>query len=201
MNVKAYKLLDDSVLIKKYQDEQDNTALEILITRHKNKLYTAIFFIVKNREIAEDIFQETFIKTIKFLKRKKYDEKGKFAPWMGRIAHNLAIDHIRRQKKYSDVPLESNIKALETQDCIHDPFEAKIKQDTINKLRNFVQQLPDNQRDVLIMRHYMKMSFQEIAASTNVSINTAIGRMRYALINLKKEFDKIDKNYARVISY
>lgn len=197
----SYELLEDSDLISIYQEYNDNRALEALISRYKDKLYLNVFFIVKKREIAEDLFQECIIKVIEFLKERKYEDVGKFSSWVARIARNLAVDHARRHTKYINVPIEENVR-LESYDQTEDLFEDQLKQNTVNRLHKSIRRLPDSQREVLIMRHYMHMSFHEIAKATHVSINTAIGRMRYALINLKKEFEKKHTNYeTRAVSY
>ena len=182
--------LDDSKLISLYEHGNEE-AFETLVNRHKSKIFTKIYLIVKDRYIAEDILQEVFIKVINTIKRGKYNEEGKFLPWVSRIAHNLAIDHFRKEKRCPTIVLENGENLFNNMDFAEDSYESKqIRKEMHIILRDMIQELPDTQKEVLIMRHYMKMSFQEIAESTDVSINTALGRMRYALINLKKKMIK-----------
>jgi RNA polymerase sigma factor (sigma-70 family) len=182
--------ISDSELIKLYRDGNEE-AFEKLLNRHKARVYTTIYLIVKDKYIAEDLLQESFIKAVKTIKSGRYNEEGKFLPWINRIAHNLAIDYFRKDRRYPTVVLEDGSTVFNTLEFAEDSFEsAQIRKDTHAKLRELIQELPAAQKEVLIMRHYMDMSFQEIADSTNVSINTALGRMRYALINLRKKMNK-----------
>ena len=162
-------------------------ALSELITRHKSRIYTSIYLLVKDEFLAEDIFQDTFIKVIKTLKAGKYNEEGKFLPWVLRIGHNLVIDHFRREKRN---PTITNADGFDIFDVlgIHDESmeEKMVKQQTHDDLKKLIHLLPSEQKEVLIMRHYGDLSFKEIADLTEVSINTALGRMRYALNNLRK---------------
>jgi RNA polymerase sigma factor (sigma-70 family) len=177
----------DSQLVALYRKGNEE-AFEMLLHRHKSRIYTAIYLIVKDRYIAEDLLQETFIKAINTIKGDRYNEEGKFAPWISRIAHNLAIDHFRRGKRYPEVVLEDGSRALDSMQFAEDSYEdLQVMKETRSRLRDMVKQLPEEQKQVLIMRHYLQMSFQEIADRTGVSINTALGRMRYALINLRKK--------------
>lgn len=163
----------------------------MLLHRHKSRIYTAIYMIVKDRYQAEDLLQDTFIKAINTIKSGRYNEEGKFLPWICRVAHNLAIDHFRRSKRYPEVVLEDGSRVFDSLQFSEDSFETKqLLRDTKSRLRDIVKELPDEQKQVLIMRHYLEMSFQEIAERTDVSINTALGRMRYALINLRKKMIK-----------
>ena len=146
--------------------------------------------------------QEVFIKAIKTLKSGKYNEEGKFLPWILRIAHNLAIDQFRKEKRYPTIVMEDGSSVFNSLDFSEQSIEdTKIKQDTQNLIKKYIQELPEAQKEVLVMRHYMQMSFQEIADVTDVSINTALGRMRYALINLRKKLEQnsiaYDKNLYR----
>jgi len=165
----------------------DNTALEELVTRYKSKIYTSIYLLVKDPYLAEDLFQDTFIKIIRTLQAGRYNDEGKFLPWAMRIAHNLVIDYYRKDKR---TPIIANTDGFDIFDVL--PFydesteEKMIRYQTHKDLRNMIQLLPDDQKEVLIMRHYGDMSFKEIAEVTEVSINTALGRMRYALNNLRK---------------
>ncbi|EAY30811.1 RNA polymerase sigma factor [Microscilla marina] len=191
----AHNQISDSTLVSLYKNG-DEKAFETLVHRHKAKVYTTILLIVKDHFIAEDLLQDTFIKAIKTIKTGKYNEEGKFLPWITRIAHNLAIDYFRKEKRYPKVLLEEGANVLNTLNFSEDSIEAaQIKKETYSKLRVLIQKLPEKQREVLIMRHYAEMSFQEIANATNVSVNTALGRMRYALINLRKQMNKYKITY------
>lgn len=182
--------LSDSKLLSLYINGNEEAFSEI-VQRHKSRIFTTIYLIVKDQYIAEDLFQETFIKVVKTLKKGTYNEEGKFLPWVLRIAHNLAIDHFRKAKRYPTIVLEDGSPVFNSMKFTEENFEtAQLREDTNAMLKRFIKELPDAQREVLIMRHYMEMSFQDIADATGVSINTALGRMRYALINLKKQMDK-----------
>lgn len=190
--------LSDSQLVSLYQNGNEE-AFEMLLHRHKSKLYTAIYLIVKDRYTAEDLLQETFVKAINTIRGGRYNEEGKFQPWISRIAHNLAIDHFRKNKRYPEIILEDGSRVFNSLEFAEDSMESKqVLRDSRTKLRLFIKELPVEQKQVLIMRHYLQMSFQEIAERTGVSINTALGRMRYALINLRKKMVKnraYDKNF------
>lgn len=194
--------VSDCELITQYKSGNEK-AFEALVNRHKNKIFTTILLIVKDQYVAEDLLQETFIKAIKTIKSGRYNEEGKFLPWISRIAHNMSIDYFRKQKRYPTIVMEDGSNVFNTLEFSEDSFETvQIKKETHARLREFIQRLPEAQREVLMMRHYMQMSFQEIAEMTGVSINTALGRMRYALINLRKqmslvEVNQSDKSYAR----
>jgi RNA polymerase sigma-70 factor (ECF subfamily) len=190
--------LSDSQLVTQYQSGNEK-AFEVLLTRHKSKVYTAIYLIVKDRYQAEDLLQETFIKAINTIKSGRYNEEGKFKPWISRIAHNLAIDSFRKERRHPEVVLEDGSRIFDSMDFAEESYEtAQILKDNKTRLRDLIRELPKEQKQVLIMRHYLDMSFQEIAAKTGVSINTALGRMRYALMNLRKKMQKqkiaYDKN-------
>ena len=183
---KQLQLQDDAALVQDYVNGNER-ALEMLIKRHKLRIYNFIYSKVFNRDTAEDIFQETFIKVIKTLKRGVYNEEGKFLPWVMRIAHNLVIDFFRKNNR---IPTFDNSEEFDIFQLISDgnPTAEKvmIEEQVVEDLQNLIVQLPDDQKDVLTMRLYKDMSFKEIAESTGVSINTALGRMRYAIINLRK---------------
>jgi RNA polymerase sigma factor (sigma-70 family) len=182
--------LSDSQLVSLYQHGNEE-AFEMLLNRHKSKIYTAIYLIVKDRYTAEDLLQETFVKVINTIRGGRYNEEGKFLPWVSRIAHNLAIDHFRKEKRYPEVVLQDGSRVFNCLDFAEESAESKqVFRETRSKLRDFIRELPEEQKHVLIMRHYFDMSFQEIADRTGVSINTALGRMRYALINLRKKMMK-----------
>lgn len=179
--------MDDAQLIKAYINGKEEAFSE-LVTRHKNRAYTTIYLIVKDRDLAEDILQDTFIKAIHTLKGGRYNEEGKFAPWITRIAHNLSIDHFRKAQRYPHHTLEERGNIENNLDFSESSIEKeKINKDNIERLQALIDRLPENQKEVLKMRHYAGMSFKDIAETTGVSINTALGRMRYALINLKKD--------------
>jgi len=180
----------DSQLVSLYQTGNEE-AFEMLLHRHKSRIYTAIYMIVKDRYEAQDLLQDTFIKAINTIKGGRYNEEGKFLPWISRIAHNLAIDHFRRSKRYPEVVLEDGSRVFDSMQFSEESYESKqLLRDTKSRVRELVKELPTEQKQVLIMRHYLDMSFQEIADRTGVSINTALGRMRYALINLRKKMIK-----------
>ncbi|GAA0892165.1 sigma-70 family RNA polymerase sigma factor [Fulvivirga kasyanovii] len=189
-----YKI-SDSKLVSLYKQGNEE-AFEQLLKRHKARIYTTIYLIVKDNYVAEDLLQETFVKAINTIKGGRYNEEGKFLPWITRIAHNLSIDYFRKEKRYPTMILEDGSKVFNTLEFAEDSIESvQIKNDTHSKLRDLIQELPDAQKEVLIMRHYMDMSFQEIAENTGVSINTALGRMRYALINLRKKMKQYNIAY------
>ncbi|AWA30702.1 RNA polymerase subunit sigma-24 [Flavobacterium magnum] len=180
----------DALLLKSYVAGDEN-ALATLIKRHQSKIYGFIYSKVSDRDIADDIFQDTFIKVIKTLKSNAYNEEGKFLPWVMRIAHNLIVDHFRRNKK---MPMSRDTEEYSVFSYMSDNepnIEARMITNQIEKdLQKLIMELPDDQREVLLMRIYQDMSFKEIADLTGVSINTALGRMRYALMNLRKIIDK-----------
>lgn len=182
--------VQDAALVKQYI-EGNEKGIEILITRHKQRIYSFIFSKVLDRDITEDVFQDTFIKVIRTLKKGNYNEEGKFLPWVMRIAHNLVIDHFRRNKR---MPKFQSRNDFDIFDVISDGEESMeyemITSQMHEDVRRLVEELPEDQKEVLTMRIFKEMSFKEIATSTDVSINTALGRMRYALINLRKVIDK-----------
>lgn len=184
------KVLSDGELVSQYIHGNE-AAFAQLLQKHKSKIYTTIYLIVRDTYVAEDLLQDTFIKAIKKLKSGEYNEEGKFLPWLLRIAHNLAIDNFRRAKRYPTIVMEDGSSIFNSLQFSEDSTESiKIKDETHQTLRKLIQTLPDVQKEVLLMRHYSEMSFQEIAEATGVSINTALGRMRYALINLRKKLQK-----------
>jgi RNA polymerase sigma factor (sigma-70 family) len=184
------QLIDDNQLVFLYIRGNEQ-ALATLVQRHKRKVYSYIYLIVRNKELTEDIFQDTFFKVINSLKSGQYYEDGKFLPWVLRIARNLVIDHFRRIKKMPTIPNVVNEDGEETDIFsilpVEQPQSNGIEKAEFRKMmRSLIETLPAEQKEVLIMRMYYDMSFKEIADFTEVSINTALGRMRYALINLKK---------------
>ncbi|WP_010182782.1 RNA polymerase sigma factor [Aquimarina agarilytica] len=181
---------EDSVLVSEYIKGNEQ-ALGVLIDRHNQRIFSFIFSKVLDKDIANDVFQDTFVKVINTLKRGRYNEEGKFLPWVMRIAHNLVIDHFRkgnRLPKFDDNGEFSIFSVLS--DNSLNAEKQLIKNQVENDVRNLVHELPDDQKEVLTLRIYNEMSFKEISDKTGVSINTALGRMRYALINLRKLIDK-----------
>ena len=182
--------LDDNQLVVDYINGDEN-ALGILLQRHKRKVYSSIYLLVRNRELTEDIFQDTFVKVINSLKLGVYQEEGKFLPWVLRISRNMVIDHFRKTKKIQTIQHVINedgeeidiFSLLNIQKNEDNEIE---KKEFKKKIRLLIDQLPNEQKEVLLMRIYYDMSFKEISDFTKVSINTSLGRMRYALINLKK---------------
>ncbi len=180
-----YKLNDEQLitLFKKGH----SSALEELVYRHKDKLYTSIVLLVKDAFLAEDIFQDTFIKIIDTIRAERYTEKGKFLPWAMRIAHNLCVDHFRKIKRTPVIKTSDDKDIFNVLGFSEPSAEEKmITRQSHNSVRKMLDLLPEEQREVIILRHYAELSFKEIADLTNVSINTALGRMRYGLINLRK---------------
>ena len=180
----------DALLVKNYIAGDEN-ALSILINRHQSKIYGFIYSKLSDRDISDDIFQDTFIKVIKTLKSNSYNEEGKFLPWVMRISHNLIIDHFRRTKK---MPMNRETEEFSIFSIMSDNvpnIESKlITAQVENDLRKLIEELPSEQKEVLMMRMYQDLSFKEISEMTGVSINTALGRMRYAIMNLRKVIDK-----------
>jgi RNA polymerase sigma-70 factor (ECF subfamily) len=189
------KQFSDSELLLRVK-EGNEEAFAMLLHRHSSRLYTAIYLIVKDRYVAEDLLQDTFIKALTSIRNGSYTDEGKFAVWIGRIAHNLAVDYYRRSKRYPEIVLEDGSRLMNTLHFADESVEERqIWLDNRSRLRTLIRELPAEQKQVLIMRHYLKMSFQEIADRTGVSINTALGRMRYALINLRKKMVQNPRAY------
>lgn len=181
---------NDAFLVKSYIDGNEYS-LSILINRHQHRIYSFIFSKVFDKDIAEDIFQDTFIKVIRTLKRGKYNEEGKFLPWVMRIAHNLVIDHFRKNKRMPKFENSGDFNIFSVLSDGDLNAEKRIIKDQIESdVKELIKELPEDQLEVLVMRIYKDMSFKEISERTGVSINTALGRMRYALINLRKVIDK-----------
>lgn len=183
---KKAEVLTDTELVRRYLDGEER-AFEALLRRHKRKVWSHIYLMVRDREVTEDLFQEAFIKVVHTLKTGKYNEEGKFLPWVMRIAHNLVIDHFRRNKKMPMVRSNDDHDVFAT----HAQPGKNVEQRMVNgqidaDVRKLIDHLPEEQREVVVMRTYLGMSFKDIAEQTDVSINTALGRMRYALINMRK---------------
>lgn len=180
------QLNSDQELVTLYLSGEESV-LEELLRRHKSKIYTSIYLLVKDQYLAEDIFQETFIKVINTLRSGKYNEEGKFLPWVMRISHNLVIDFFRKEKRTPVITSADGTDILNLLQVHEESAEDRLlKNQTHTDLRAMIHLLPDEQKEVLIMRHYADLSFKDIADLTEVSINTALGRMRYALSNLRK---------------
>ncbi len=190
--MEANKSSTDQVLVKQYLAGNE-VAFEILLGRYKDRIFSYLMSLLKNRKLAEDVFQDAFFKIIKTLKKGKYNEEGKFLPWAMRIAHNLAIDQFRKQKKMPTVGQTTS----KSEDDDFDIFSlVKIEENNVedqmiddqikNDVTKLLDHLPDEQREIVFLRHFKEMSFKDIAEMKNISINTALGRMRYALINLRK---------------
>src|SRR5215211_5295669 len=184
--MKSLRLMTDHELIQNFQ-EGNLHALETLILRHKDKLYTSILFLVKDKYLAEDIFQDVFIRIIDTMRSGRYTEEGKFLPWAMRIAHNLCVDHFRKVKRTPTIKTSDDRDIFEVINFSEPGADHRLMQgQSHDRVRKMLDLLPADQREVIIMRHYADLSFKEIAALTNCSINTALGRMRYGLINLRK---------------
>ncbi len=182
--------IPDALLVKNYIAGDEN-ALSVLINKHQSKIYGFIYSKMADRDVADDVFQDTFIKVIKTLKSNSYNEEGKFLPWVMRIAHNLIVDHYRKNKK---MPMLRETEEFSIFNVLSDnslTIEDQLINDLIEKdLQKIILQLPEDQKEVLMMRIYQDLSFKEISDITGVSINTALGRMRYAILNLRKVIEK-----------
>jgi len=185
------KIPTDNELVNEFVSGSQK-AIEVLIRRHHKRVYGYILLLVKNQSIAEDIFQDTFVRVIKSLKEGRYTDNGRFVSWVMRISHNLIIDHFRREKQNNTLSNDSC-----PMDIFNSPkFSDKNIEDNLvydqvmSEVRDLVDLLPDDQKEVVLLRHYAGLSFKEIAEQTNVSINTALGRMRYALINMRKMIEE-----------
>ncbi len=185
--MKPLKTMTDEELVVFYA-QGNNAAFDVLLNRHKSGIHSYIYFMVRNKELAEDIFQETFVKVIMTIKQGRYTENGKFKAWITRIAHNLIIDSIRQERNENtisndevEVDLFNNMKL-----CDGTVEDNLVRRQVLSDVKKLVRHLPDNQREVLEMRYYQNLSFKEIADITGVSINTALGRMRYAILNMRR---------------
>lgn len=184
--MKNMNTLQDQELIAKFRDGE-TLALSNLIDRYKDKIYTSIYLLVKDKYLAEDIFQDTFIKVIDTLNSGRYSDEGKFLPWVMRIAHNLCIDHFRKVKRAPAIKTSDDHDIFEVLNFSEAGADEKIMQGQSHaRVSKMLDLLPEDQKEVIVMRHYADLSFKEIAKLTNCSINTALGRMRYGLINLRK---------------
>lgn len=185
--MKNLNQLTDDMLVALYS-KGENKAFDELLSRYQDKLFNYIYFVVRNQELTEDIFQETFVKAIVNIQQGRYTADGKFCAWITRIAHNLVIDSFRQERNENTVSNEeSEIDLFNNAELCDDNIEMQMVNDqTLNDVRRLVDALPDNQREVVYMRYYQDLSFKEIADITGVSINTALGRMRYAILNMRR---------------
>ena len=181
------RTMTDEMLVQSYA-QGNNAAFDVLLNRHKDNVYSYIYFIVRNTELAEDIFQETFVKAILTIKLGRYTENGKFRAWISRIAHNLIIDNYRQEKNEQMISNdEFEVDLFNNQKFSDGTIEDELVKDQIMAdVKKLIEYLPDNQKEVLILRYYQDLSFKEIADITGVSINTALGRMRYAILNMRR---------------
>jgi RNA polymerase sigma-70 factor (ECF subfamily) len=188
----------DSELIAQYRNG-NQAAFDVLVDRYQSKVYTTIYLIVKDQDVAEDLLQDVFVKVVQTIHSDKYSEEGKFQPWLMRIAHNLAIDHFRKAKRYPTILMEDGSNVFNSLQFAESSIEEqRVKEETLEMVKKLIEELPEAQKEVLVMRHYLEMSFQEIADQTGVSINTALGRMRYALIHLRKKMKQLNIAYDKI---
>ncbi|HPH22589.1 MAG TPA: sigma-70 family RNA polymerase sigma factor [Chitinophagaceae bacterium] len=184
--MKTLTTASDTQLIRAFQ-EGDSTALEILVNRYKDKIFSSILFLVKDKYLAEDLFQDVFIKVIDTLRKNNYTEEGKFLPWALRISHNLCVDYFRKVKRSPAIKTSDDRDIFEVINVVEESAETKLMaSQSHDRVRKMLNMLPEEQREVIVLRHFADMSFKDIADITNCSINTALGRMRYGLINLRK---------------
>ena len=184
--MKNQTLLSDQQIVRMYIDG-DSNALSTLVNRYKDKIFTSIYLLVKDKYLAEDIFQDVFIRVIDTLKGGRYTDEGKFLPWAMRIAHNLCVDHFRKIKRNPTIKTSDDRDIFEVLNFSESGVDTRIMaEQTSDKVRKLIDLLPEDQREVIILRHYADLSFKEIAQLTNCSINTALGRMRYGLLNMRK---------------
>jgi RNA polymerase sigma factor (sigma-70 family) len=188
--MKSLSNFTDQQLIHAFQSGE-SAALEVLINRHKDKIYTSIYLLVKDKYLAEDIFQDVFIRVIDTVRGGRYNEEGKFLPWALRIAHNLCVDHFRKVKRTPTIRNSEDNDIFEVLNFSEEGADrSMMKKQSHDRVRLMLDQLPADQREVIVLRHFADMSFKEIATMTNCSINTALGRMRYGLINLRKMMEE-----------
>ena len=196
--METFQQMTDEVLVKRFANG-DNQAFDILLNRHRNRVYTYILLIVRNRDLAEDVFQEAFMKAIVTIKQGRYVDNGKFYAWVTRIAHNLIIDIFRKERnentvsndEFEEVDLFNNSKFSD--ENIEDKL---VRNQVMSDVNNLVRMLPDSQKEVVVLRYYKNLSFKEIADQTGVSINTALGRMRYAVLNMRRMAEGKDLSLA-----
>lgn len=186
-------------MIAQYRNGSE-AAFDVLVDRYQSKVFTTIYLIVKDQDVAEDLLQDVFVKVVQTIHSDRYSEEGKFQPWLMRIAHNLAIDYFRKAKRYPTILMEDGSNLFNSLRFAESSVEDhRMKEETLEMVKKLIEELPEAQKEVLVMRHYLDLSFQEIADQTGVSINTALGRMRYALIHLRKKMKKINFAYDKTI--
>jgi RNA polymerase sigma-70 factor (ECF subfamily) len=184
--MKTISQATDTQLVRFFQ-EGNGQALEVLVSRYKDKLFSSILFLVKDKYLAEDLFQDVFIKVIDTIRKGKYTEEGKFLPWAMRISHNLCVDYFRKVKRTPTIKTSDDKDIFEVINMYEDGADSKLMQaQSHDRVRRMLDMLPEEQREVIVLRHYADLSFKEISEMTNCSINTALGRMRYGLINMRK---------------
>jgi RNA polymerase sigma-70 factor (ECF subfamily) len=192
------KMMTDEELVVLYA-EGNNSAFDVLLNRHKGSIHSYIYYIVRDRDLTEDIFQETFVKVIMTIKQGRYTENGKFKAWIMRIAHNLIIDNFRQERNENSISNDEVDMDLlnDSRLCERTIEDEMVQEQVFEDIKKMIRHLPDNQREVLEMRYYQDMSFKEIADLTGVSINTALGRMRYAILNMRRmaEENKIELSF------
>jgi RNA polymerase sigma factor (sigma-70 family) len=188
----------DSELIAQYRNGSE-AAFDLLVDRYQSKVFTTIYLIVKDQSVAEDLLQDVFVKVVQTIHSDRYSEEGKFQPWLMRIAHNLAIDYFRKAKRYPTILMEDGSNIFNSLQFAEPSIEDhRVREETLEMVKKLIEELPEAQKEVLVMRHYLNMSFQEIADQTGVSINTALGRMRYALIHLRKKMKQLNFAYDKI---
>ena len=188
--MKCLTSLTDQQLVHLYVDG-NTEALSTLVTRYKDKIYTSIYLLVKDKYLAEDLFQDVFIRIIDTLKGGRYTEEGKFLPWALRIAHNMCVDHFRKVKRTPTIRNSEDKDIFEVLNFADDSAETTmIKRQSHHRVREMLERLPEDQREVIILRHYADMSFNDIAKAMNSNLNTTLGRMRYAIINMRKMLER-----------
>lgn len=180
-----HRVLEDKDLVRLYQ-QGDQAAISQLVHRYKSRIYSSIFFLVRKREVAEDLFQETFIKIISGLRNSQYNEQGKFLPWALRVAHNQVIDHFRKEKL---MPMQYDQEEYSVFDVMpsqgRNAADQLIQNEKLAYVRQLIDRLPPDQREIVILRHYAGLSFKEIAKMLNINLNTALGRMHYAVLKMR----------------
>lgn len=184
--MKTINSATDNQLIHAFQ-EGNNRALEVLIDRYKDKIFTSLHILLKDRHLAEDLFQDLFIKIIDTLRNKRYNEEGKFLPWAMRIGHNLCVDHFRKVNRTPTITTDDDRDIFDVINVVADGADkGLLTQQSYEQVRNVLNLLPAEQREVIVLRHYGELSFKQIAQITNCTLNTALGRMRYGLLNMRK---------------
>lgn len=189
-----HSILADKILVEQYVNGNEK-ALEVLIARHKSKIFTSIYMFVQDHYVAEDLFQDAFIKAIIELRNRKYQEEGKFISWIMRIAHNLCIDYYRRTRRKPTISTSNDCDIFSIlKFSTANPEDVIIRNEGHEKIRSILQRLPPEQREIVILRHWAGLNFKEVSELTQVCISTALGRMRYALLNMRKMLNELETN-------